>query len=205
MSNLPKLLIVDDKQALCTQLGQFLAGQFDVIAKTTVPEGLAELVRSGGKSNPRERFAVAVVDLRFENFELGNASEDKKAAAGLRLVAEARHDRFLEVLLITAHGAEGFASDALERGVFRYIMKGAGEAIEASWLEEVLIAAIEANDVRERWLALFEDLMHVDKTVEKLSRQGKIDESAALTLNLSLKDALTNFYRLVDTKGHHSS
>lgn len=198
-----RVVIVDDQQSLCKPLALFLQQEYEVSARVTVPEGLSAFVQSGEKSNVRDRFAVAIVDLRFENLDLGNASEESKASAGLRLISEARRDPFLEVILITAHGAEAPASEALQNGVFRYIIKGPGEDVTRSWMEEVSKAIAEAVAVRERWLALFEDLKQIEAEVNRIDAMVPDEHSRTAALHMYIKDALTNYNRLLLTRGHH--
>ncbi len=197
-----RILIVDDQQAVGTTVRDLLRDDFSATIRTTVEEGRKELREDIEKENPRERFAVAIFDLKFLNLGLGKATLEQKENAGLLLVNEARNDPFLESIIMTVMHGDKPASLALEKGVFRYVKK-TSEAPELVWLEALKSAALEAEAVRERWLALYEDLQEFKAAIETLNSRSALSDCDALSLGLTAKDALLNFNQLLRARGHH--
>lgn len=199
-----RILIVDDQQVVSSTVRDFLSNDFDATIRTTIEQGRKELRDDLAKVNPRHRFAVAIFDLKFLNLKLGNATQEEKENAGLQLVNEARNDRFLEVIIMTVIHGDKPASIALERGVFRYVKK-TSDAIDSVWLESLKLAALEAEAVRERWLALYEDLLEFKVAVEALDKKGSLSKDDSLNLGLTVRDALMNFDQLLRARGHHAN
>lgn len=197
-----RILIVDDQQVVSSTVRDFLSDDFDATIRTTIEQGRKELREDREKENPRERFSLAIFDLKFLNLKLGNATHEEKENAGLLLVSEARNDPFLEVIIMTVVHGDKPATIALERGVFRYVKK-TSDAPELVWLEPLKSAALEAEAVRERWLALYEDLHEFKGAVAALDKSGALSKSDSLTLGLTVRDALQNFDQLLRARGHH--
>lgn len=197
-----RILIVDDQQVVSTSVRDFLKEEFDAVIRTTIEQGRKELRDDRAKDKPRERFAVANFDLKFLNLKLGEATQAEKENAGLLLVNEARNDPFLEVVMMTVVHGDKPAAIALERGVFRYVKK-TSDAPEMVWLEALKLAALEADAVRERWLALFEDLHEFKSAVARLEKSGALSSSDSLSLGLTVRDAFQNFDQLLLARGHH--
>ena len=197
-----RILIVDDQQVVSTSVRDFLKEEFDSVIRTTIEQGRKELREDRQSENPRQRFAVAIFDLKFLNLKLGEASQAEKESAGLLLVNEARNDPFLEVVMMTVVHGDKPAAIALERGVFRYVKK-TSDAPDLVWLEALKKAALEAEAVRERWLALYEDLLEFKAAVAALEKSSALSTSDSLTLGLTVRDALQNFDQLLRARGHH--
>lgn len=197
-----RILIVDDQQSVGSSVRDHLREDFDATIRTTVEQGRKELRDDRLKENPRYRFAVAVFDLKFLNLRLGEATQEEKENAGLTLVNEARNDPFLEVIMMTVMHGDKPAAVALERGVFRYVKK-TGDERDLIWLEALKRAANEAAAVRERWLSLFEDLQAFKSDVDSLGKTGALPQDRALSLGLTIRDALMNYDQLLRARGHH--
>jgi DNA-binding NarL/FixJ family response regulator len=197
-----RILIVDDQQNVSSTVRDVLADHFNPTIRTTVEQGRKELREDLEKSNPRDRFAVAIFDLKFLNLKLGNATLEEKENAGLLLVNEARRDSFLEAIIMTVVHGDKPVSVALERGVFRYVKKTSEEP-DMIWLDSLRSAALEAEAVRERWLSLYEDLHEFKETFSILEKGKMLDRSALLKLGLTIRDSLLNFDHLLRARGHH--
>jgi len=199
-----RILIVDDQQVVSSTVRDYLSSNFDATIRTTIEQGRKELRENREKENPRERFCVAIFDLKFLNLNLGHATQEEKENAGLQLVNEARNDPFLEVIIMTVIHGDKPASIALERGVFRYVKK-TSESPNLVWIEALKAAALEAEAVRERWLALYEDLRELKEQIENLEKANPALKSTFLAPHLTIRDAMLNFDQLLRARGHHAN
>lgn len=174
-----KILVVDDKMAACESIRSALE-EFGHTVHTAqyVDDGVEALKRSAARGLAIEdRYAVAIIDLRFENFE---GTEAEKETAGMQVVEAARKVPFLESIVLTAYPSEQTAAQALAQGIFRYVMKSEEERGRTSESERHqlymgrLVEAVElAIENRELMRTLAECLRELDELLEVLVSTGQ--------------------------------
>lgn len=119
------ILVVDDDADACDAIKQALdrAG-YEVHTAQSIERGVELLQRrKGAQSPPLPKYAMAIVDLRFENSKGGDIE-----TAGMRVVEEALRAPGVGVIVLTGHSSLETAAKSIEFGVLRYIMKGESEA-----------------------------------------------------------------------------
>lgn len=164
-SGKPRILIVDDEEAIRTPLSRFLSARgFETV---TADSGRAALARLG--EGP---FEVMLSDIYMPEM------------TGLQLLPEAiRADRDLAVLMLTANSDAAAATNALSQGAMDYLLK----PVELADLERAVVRALHRRKLEiER--------RNVDLSIrdEIASRTDELErEKRALhTLTLGVADSL---------------
>ena len=113
------MLICEDSEKVASILEKLFEKRFDLLFALSVDEGLALLRERGRETDPGRRFAVAIVDLSFgEGRGMPNTE-------GFRVLEEVQKDPFMEPIVFTGTGEDvQKAIQSLERGAFRYVLKG---------------------------------------------------------------------------------
>ncbi len=112
------ILIIDDEEDVCMSCAKSLEGEgYTVHTAQSVKKGIETIKNS---SEMEEPYALALVDMRFKNFE-GN--EESQAHAGKLVVDAALKIPFLEVIVMTAYGDVENAVEMMGKGVYTYIDK----------------------------------------------------------------------------------
>ncbi len=115
MSGSISVLIVEDDRALGEQLKWLLRGEHHVQVATS-RRGAVDILQGG-------KIHVAIVDLGLPPYP-----EDP--TEGLALIKEALQvDRFLKVIVMTAHGDQATAREAMALGAYDFLVKPVEEAL----------------------------------------------------------------------------
>jgi CheY-like chemotaxis protein len=184
-----KVLIVDDSAVDRRLAGSFLekAGDFTVINATDGREALAAVLR--------EQPDLVLTDLQMPGMN------------GLELVEEIRLKHpGLPVILMTAHGSEEIAIQALQRGAASYVPKRnlaqdllgtVDDVLEATGAKRHLQRLVDECWVQtESQFSLPNDLSHISALVnhvqENLTRMKVCDENGLIRVAVALREALSN-------------
>jgi CheY-like chemotaxis protein len=138
---IPRILICDNNEqyiaGVCTVLGK----AYKLDAAFTVAEA-TEKLDADQKLAPSERFAVVVVDLTMP-LTAGDAEECEEA--GFKILAVAKQDVFVEVIVLTGTGSEPKACRAVMMGAFMYVIK-APEPAGVEDLEGVIALGVKSHE-----------------------------------------------------------
>lgn len=165
------ILVVDDKEDVCDTIKSALQGTDSTVhTAQTVEDGAGCLKRCMSGDWPfAETYGVAIIDLRFDNF---NGTDQEKASAGMRVLDAALRVPFLEPIVLTAFPSSETAAAALAKGVFRYVTKlqaGENNQLFLDRLEEAVRLAL---DNRELIRTLHESLKELRASLEAMELQG---------------------------------
>jgi two-component system, NtrC family, nitrogen regulation response regulator GlnG len=159
---MPKLLIVDDEEALCYSFRRVLSaeGAYEVRTAGTAAEGL-EVFQSEGAD-------VVVLDLQLPD------------RSGLELFYDLRQrDAHCPIIFMTAHGTADTAIEAMKHGAFDYQVKPVDleqftqllrRAFEAARLMRVP-ALLPTEDEGDRIIATCRAMQEMCKTIGRLAPQ----------------------------------
>ena len=191
---MPRILVVDDSATQAQWLAFHLEDSgFDV---QTAADGLEALETIIGalESEDAQPFDAVVTDLQMPNMD------------GLQLVEGIRRSSpALPVVLITAHGNEEIAVQALQKGAASYVPKRILEEEIVPTLKEVLVVAPSYRQ-RRRLLNSMSHLEHqfvlendpsmvpplIDSFRDGLLQMGFQDETENLRMGVALREAMNN-------------
>ena len=178
-SDTPKILIVDDNEAMASALGDFLgAAGFNCTHVSDSTEAMALL--------HTEKFGVAIFDMHMPGLN------------GMDLLRSARSlDEDMQVLIMTAHRQLDTAVSALKTGAFDYVSKGKPPAELLGLVRKAVCRREEAICKRTRLQALEQEIRL--RTVELEHGNARLQE---LLLNVIRSMALALEARDPYTKGH---
>ena len=177
----PRILIVDDEEAIRTTLARFLRTQgYEVEVADSGASALALL--------QRQRFVAAICDIRMPEM------------TGLDLLPEAlRIDNDLAILMLTAVNDADTATDALSHGAMDYLVK----PIELPELQ----GAVERAAHRRRLTIERRNVdQHVREEVALRSAQLEQEKAALHALTIGVAETLINAMEAKDVylRGHSS-
>lgn len=139
-----KILMADDNPDTCLAVRTRLEARGHMVhAFQRVEESIRALEVATAN---REPYEVAIIDLVFDNYR-GPTPKEK---AGMRILEAAIKVRFLEPIILTAHGSVPTAQEALEKGVFRFVTKATTRQGDLSFfnhLGEVVDLAVGTREV----------------------------------------------------------
>jgi response regulator RpfG family c-di-GMP phosphodiesterase len=175
----PRLLIVDDEEAIRSALARFLRGRgYEVEVAESGQAALALL--------EREQFVLMLCDVRMPEM------------TGLEVVPRAlRMDADLAIIMLTAVNDAGTATDALGRGALDYLVKPIElpelhRAVERAAHRRQLV--IERRRVEE----------HIREEVELRTRELEREKAALNALTVGVANSLINAMEAKDVylRGH---
>ena len=136
MSNLPRILIIDDEEMALANLEHILKKQgYEIITADSGPKGLS-IVGS-------ERFDVVLTDLKMEKVD------------GMQILEECRQrNPHTEVIMITGYATVDSAIEAMKKGAYHYVSKP--YRIDA--VRKIVAEALEKIRLREENLQLKREL-----------------------------------------------
>jgi len=179
-----KILVVDDelevRRTFSTMLGR---AKHEVVTAGDVQHGIEALQRARQERHP---YQVALIDLRFENFE---GTEHEKERAGMLVLDEALKDRFLEPIIMTAFPSVPTAREAVAKGVFRYLIKGDNKHGKSMLMEAVDLAHAH----HECLVSLAEAIGRLDVLVRRTDDEAKTESQLCATL---AKESYSHIMRL---------
>lgn len=194
-----KILIVDDKEDVCRLMSEVLEAEgHEVITQQTVEGGIEVL-----QLHSNMPFEICLIDLKFDNYE---GEESPPATAGMLVLEKALKVRFLEPIVLTAHGSTENAALALEKGVFRYISKtkesAAALKVDRTFIDQLIEKVNLAVGNREVFRSLDEALSALRALFQEIRRSGgdaKLISIASNYLSLAEKaDAI-----ILKARGRH--
>jgi response regulator RpfG family c-di-GMP phosphodiesterase len=175
----PRLLVVDDEEAIRSALARFLRGRgYEVEVAESGQAALALL--------EREQFVLMLCDVRMPEM------------TGLEVVPRAlRMDADLAIIMLTAVNDAGTATDALGRGALDYLVKPIElpelhRAVERAAHRRQLV--IERRRVEE----------HIREEVELRTRELEREKAALKALTVGVANSLINAMEAKDVylRGH---
>ena len=116
------LLCEDDPESAAGTIS-LLRDEFDIVVAGDKETAMHYIDKSMKFDDPRERYAVAVIDLKFFEEEV----------LGFDILEEVLgRDAYLECIVYTATGSEAKSSEAQQRGAFRYVIKPGGNVLRGA-------------------------------------------------------------------------
>src|SRR5688572_20162444 len=186
-ATLPRVLVVDDSPTQALEVRQRLVRSGFSVQMAS--DGLAALAAIG-----QSRPDVVLSDLKMPQLD------------GLELVSRIRRDYpGLPVVLMTAHGTEEIAMQALRSGAAGYVAKRNLPRDLSRTLENVL-ALIRASSAEQQLMECFSELSScfvlvndttlvpplVGRLQQQLQRTKLFNENVLLRVSLALREALVN-------------
>lgn len=165
------ILVVDDKEDVCDAIKSVLQSTDNSVhTAQTVEDGIACIQRClSAHWDGSERYGVALIDLRFDNFK---GTDQEKANAGMRVLEAALRVPFLEPIVLTAFPSSETAAEALAKGVFRYVTKLQSGEKNQQFMDRLEESVRLALDNRELMLTLYESLKELRASFESMEIQG---------------------------------
>jgi len=137
-----RILIVDDRDTVLTTVSRVLSLEgHDVHKAHAVDDGIDALRTAYQKKRP---YYVILIDLRFENY---TGKDIDPEVAGMKVLDVALEDPFLEPIIMTAFPSIETAQESVNRGVFRYLIKGMGESIPTDELVRTVELAVANREL----------------------------------------------------------
>lgn len=132
-----KILIVDDRPNVLTTIASLLELEEHEAHKAhTVDDGIDALSTAKTNDTP---YHVVLIDLRFDNY---TGSDISPEIAGMKVLEAALEDPFIEPIIMTAFPSIETAQWSVNKGVFRYLIKGDGDAIPTDELLRTVNLAV---------------------------------------------------------------
>lgn len=166
-----RLLVVDDDRRDRDLLDRHLAGMKDLTFTTHAAANACA--------------ALAFAERPFDCALLDHNLPDMKGTDLIRKLRERAHDEHLPIILMTGHGDENLAAQALRRGASDYIPK---DRINAASIERALTNAIHKANLHR---AVDADRAKLEELNEQLEHRNREIQSFYQSVSHELKTPLT--------------
>jgi DNA-binding NtrC family response regulator len=159
-----RILIVDDRDAVLTTVSRVLGLEGHEVHKAhTIDDGIDALRTAYQKKHP---YHVILIDLRFENY---TGTSINPEVAGMKVLDVALEDPFLEPIIMTAFPSIETAQESVNRGVFRYLIKGEGESIPTDELVKTVELAVANRELIKALAGSISELKGALRSIDVLN------------------------------------